>query len=345
MLRQGLELTGITPMNRTQIEHLAELASRFSARILLEHNNRIINGKSMLGLLSLGDTGSEQVTLVCDGEDEEQAARAFLEQLRAGAAPPKTEADAMTLMRRIKDRFASVLGERLSGIYLHGSLASGCFRWAVSDIDFLAVVKEPLELDTKMALIAALRQLEEEAPPKGIEMSVVLSRSCRDIPYPIPFELHYSPAHRAAYDRDPQAFCASMHGTDPDLTAHILALHAYGKALLGPDIQRMFDQVKREDALRAIRADAEDAAKRLHQAPVYCVLNLCRGLAYLKEGLVLDKKAGGQWALKKARQEYQPLIQAALNAYETGLDMTYDEEQAEDFCEEALALLKTEAAE
>ena len=33
---------------------------------------------------------------------------------------------------------------------------------------------------------------------------------------------------------------------------------------------------------------------------------------------------------------HQRVIQAALNAYETGLGMFYDEGQAEDFCYEAL---------
>ena len=335
MVRQALILKGVTPMNRTQIERLADTAAHFSSRILLEHRSRVINGKSMLGLLSLGDTGEEEVILICEGADEEAAARAILEQLRSGVTPLKTAADAQALMQRIKDRFAALLEDNLTGLYLHGSLAAGCFQWQHSDIDFLAVVKEPPTQETKIALIGALREMEKEAPPKGLEMSVILQRYCRDIPYPIPYELHYSSGHREAFDRDADAFCRRMNGTDPDLTLHILALHAFGRTLLGPDISRAFDRVRREDALEAIRADMDWAVERLEENPMYAVLNLCRALAYRKDGLMLSKKAGGEWALHRAPLEYQPLIQAALNAYESGLDMTYDEEQAEDFCREA----------
>lgn len=336
MVRLTLDLTGVTPMTRMQTEHLADLAARFSSRILFEHRSRIINGKSMLGLLSLGDTKGETVELICDGPDEESAARAIREHLLLGEAPPKSAADAWALMQRVKDRFAAILNDNLVGLYLHGSLAAGCFQWAHSDIDFLAVVKKAPSLRVKAALLTALREIEKDAPPKGVEMSVLLARDCRDIRYPIPFELHYSSGHRADFDQDPQGFCERMHGTDPDLTAHILCLHAFGRAVLGPDIPRVFDQVKREDVLRALRFDADDAREHLHEDPIYYVLNLCRALAYVRQGLVLTKKDGGEWALREAPQQYQPLIQAALNAYASGLDMTYDEGQAEDFCLDAL---------
>jgi len=326
----------MTPMSRTQIEHLADLAARFSSRILLEHKNRIINGKSMLGLLSLGDTGGERVDLICDGEDEEMAAQAMMELIKSGITPPKTAADAYALLQKIKARYAELLEENLVGIYLHGSLAEGSFRWASSDIDFLAVVKEPPALEKKIALVQCLFDMEKDAPPKGLEMSVVLARYCRQSPYPIPFELHYSPMHRRAFEADPRGYCRTMHGEDPDLSTHILSLCAHGRAVLGPDIPRVFDQVKREDALSAMRQDLGGAAEHIHENPEYYILNLCRALAYRREGRVLSKRAGGEWALHSVPNGYQPLIQAALNACESGLDMTYDEEQAEEFCAEAL---------
>lgn len=345
MVRLTLDLTGVTPLTRMQTEHLADLAGRFSSRILFEHRSRIINGKSMLGLLSLGDTGGEAVDLICDGPDEEAAARAIKENLLRGEAPPKSAADAWVLMQRVKDKFSAILDDNLAGIYLHGSLAAGCFRWEHSDIDFLTVVKKEPSLRVKTVLLSALREIEKDAPPKGVEMSVLLQEDCRNIQYPMPYVLHYSSGHRKDYDQDPRAFCERMHGTDPDLTAHILALHAWGRPVLGPDILRVFDQVKREDALRAIRYDAADAREQLNENPIYYVLNLCRAIAYLRQGLVLSKKDGGEWALKEAPQEYQPLIQAALNAYASGLDMTYDEKQAEDFCLDALDEIEGAAAD
>ena len=336
MIKHSLNLSGITPLNRVQIEHLVQLAGRFSSRIFFEFNSRTINGKSMLGLLSLGATADEPVTLVADGEDEAEAIREIGKLLDSGVAPPKTAGDARKLMQTVKERYVSLLTANLVGIYLHGSLAAGCFQWDRSGIDFLVVVREPLTVEKKIALVETLYALTPDAPPEGFAMSVMLEKYCRDIPYPIPYELHYSQRYQREYERSARSFCERMHGEEPELTAAILTLHSYGAVIHGPSIPRVFDQVRREDALCAIRAIISQAADHLHEKPVYYVLNLCRGVAYLREGLALSKREGGEWALKNMASAHQRVIQAALNAYETGLGMFYDEGQAEDFCYEAL---------
>ena len=44
----------------------------------------------------------------------------------------------------ISKEYQDILGDNLCGIYLHGSLAFGCFNWAKSDIDFLVVVYDEI---------------------------------------------------------------------------------------------------------------------------------------------------------------------------------------------------------
>ncbi|MGO1369198.1 nucleotidyltransferase domain-containing protein [Senegalia sp. (in: firmicutes)] len=51
----------------------------------------------------------------------------------------------------IIDRFKSILDSNIVGIYLHGSLAMGCYTDA-SDIDFIVVVKEPININLKKNL-------------------------------------------------------------------------------------------------------------------------------------------------------------------------------------------------
>ena len=156
MIKYNLNLKNITPLNRMQIEHLANLAGSFSSRIIFEHKNRVINGKSMLGLLSMGVTGDDNVCLVSEGDDEEQAAQEIKALLDSGVAPPKAAADAEALMMEIKRRYADILQENLLGIYLHGSLAAGCFQWERSDIDFLVVVRQMPAIEKKIALVETL---------------------------------------------------------------------------------------------------------------------------------------------------------------------------------------------
>lgn len=339
MIRKTLNLSGVTPMSRKQSEQLVNTASEFSSRIIFEHENRIINGKSMLGILCLGDTGQQPVILSVDGADEEKACQAITELLEGGVSPPKNYVDALNLMRVIKERYLYILQENLVGIYLHGSLSSHCFLWESSDIDFLVIIRKPIAVEKKIELLEVLYSLTPSAPPGGFEMSVLLESSCRNPVYPIPFELHYSPMYQRDYERDARGFCTHMHGEDPDLSIHLAYIHAHGISIYGPSVPRMFDQPDRADVLCAIRLDTQDAAEHLHERPVYYVLNLCRGLAYYRENVMLSKRMGGIWALQHMNASHQRVIQAALNAYGTGLGMSYDEGQAESFCYDALSEL------
>ncbi len=332
MIRCSLNLSKITPLNRLQIERMVRLAGRYSSRVLYEHNNRVINGKSMLGLLSMGVTGMEEVILTVEGEDEAAAAEALRQALEEGLAPPKDMSDADKIVGYIKEKYLEILKENLVGIYLHGSLAADCFQWETSDIDFLVVVNEEPAVEKKIALVESLYAIQKDAPPAGFEMSVLLSKDCKEPEPPMPYVLHYSNMWKESYEKDPRGFCEGMHGSDPDLTTHILSLHAYGEVILGPGVNRVFGSIKKEDAMEAIRSDLADAAEGLDKNPVYVVLTLCRALAYFREDLVLTKKTGGEWALKNLHHRYQGVIQAALNAYNESREMFFDRERAEDLC-------------
>ena len=340
MLKRTVDLAAVTPLNRLQIEQLAHLAGGYECQILIEHHNRTINGKSMLGLLSLGVTGHDPVNITFDGPEEEEAAREVIKLLSTGVMAPKSASDAGKLVERIKKRYVHLLADEMVGIYLHGSLAAGCFQWEHSDIDFLVVVKHPLPVEKKIALVETLYALREDAPPQGFEMSVLVEADCRPLRYPVPFDLHFSQRYVADYERDPRGFCERMHGKDPDLTAHILCLHSFGRVICGSSISRVFGQVKREDALQAIQYDLDDAVEGFSAHPCYYVLNLCRALAYKRENLVLNKRDGGEWAMENLDKEHQRVIQAALNADQNGRDMSYDSGLAENFCYAALEELK-----
>lgn len=53
-----------------------QLMSHFDSTVMLHDANRVINGKSLLGLLSLGVISSGELKLFIDGTDEEDAAQA-----------------------------------------------------------------------------------------------------------------------------------------------------------------------------------------------------------------------------------------------------------------------------
>lgn len=228
-----------------------------------------------------------------------------------------------TLMNNLTSDFISVLGNKLVGIYIHGSIAFGCFRWECSDVDFLAVVSQPLSMDEKAALVRRILARVPEAPEKGIEMSVVTEAVCRDFVYPTPYELHFSNGHLDAYRADVEGHCQRLCGADPDLAGHFAVTRAKGIAWHGRPIGEVFGEVPREALLASIRSDIMDAQDEgIGENPVYYVLNLCRVIACQEQELLLSKKEGGEWGIQNLPQDHRPVIQSALDAYTEGTKVT-----------------------
>ena len=219
------------------------------------------------------------------------------------------------LLQKIKTSYQAILSSKLTGIYVHGSIAFGCFRWDISDMDFLVVVNQPLGLSEKEALLSQLLALDAYAPKKGFEMSVVQESVCRPFQYPTPFELHFSNAHKTRCRENLTAYCQTMNGADPDLAAHITVLRHVGIVLCGKPILNVFSEVPKEAYFDSITADISDAETEILRDPVYYILNLCRVLAYRKCDLILSKEQGGLWGIQNC-QKYADLISAALDAYQ-----------------------------
>ena len=166
------------------------------------------------------------------------------------------------------------------------------------------------------------------APPKGIEMSVVLENVCRPFVYPTPYELHFSAAHLARYKKDPDDYIRRMNGVDKDLAAHFTIIRKRGKCLYGAPIEAVFAEVPGRDYMDSIWEDVADAPQKIAEDTMYLTLNLARVLAYREEGLVLSKKEGGEWALGRLPAEYRPLIGDALREYTESAVIVYDKELA-----------------
>lgn len=236
--------------------------------------------------------------------------------------------------------YRAILGDNLVGVYLHGSLAFGCFAWEQSDIDFIAVVQEPMSLEEKRAILKLLLELTPICPPKGIEMSVVLLKDCRDFHHPAPFELHFSNAWLRAVREDLDGYLASPHGGDPDLAAHFTVIRAVGKTLWGLPIAQVFAPVLRADYIDSICGDVKSAPEDILENPVYMTLNLCRVLGYLQQGLVLSKRQGGEWGMQNLPVRYKNLLEQALSVYGGGNEPVWARDALEDFAREMLKQIR-----
>ena len=241
------------------------------------------------------------------------------------------------LLERFVRETISVLKENLAGVYLHGSLAMGCFHEKKSDVDLIVVVHHPLLMEVKRAYLEKILMLNEDAPAKGIEMSVVLKRDMREFHHPAPYEMHFSNAHVDAYRADTEGTLLRLMGTDRDLAAHVTIINRYGKTLFGEEIQSVFSEVSSEDYLDALIYDIENAEEEICENPMYMTFSLSRVLAYVKEGKVLSKKDGALWALLNVKREFHPLIRSALDAYESSESMRVSTENAMRFANDMLS--------
>jgi phosphotransferase system HPr (HPr) family protein len=62
-----------------------QTACGYESQIYLQYNDKRVNAKSIMGMLSLGITRGSLVTLFVEGSDEEEAAR-VLEEYLSGKA-------------------------------------------------------------------------------------------------------------------------------------------------------------------------------------------------------------------------------------------------------------------
>src|SRR5258706_551706 len=82
------------------------------------------------------------------------------------------------------------LSDNLTGIYLHGSLAMGCFNPQLSDIDLLVVIGKTMSVETKHKIANLI--LHSSNQPRPIEITFVLYEALLTHVFPMAFDFHYS---------------------------------------------------------------------------------------------------------------------------------------------------------
>ncbi|MBO4653083.1 MAG: DUF4111 domain-containing protein [Lachnospiraceae bacterium] len=243
------------------------------------------------------------------------------------------------LIERFVRESERILADNLVGVYLHGSAVMGCFHPAKSDLDLLVVVEHAMTDEVKREFMDMVVMLNDEAPAKGIEMSIVRREVCKPFAYPTPFELHFSKMHLGWYRDDPEDYIRKMNGTDKDLAAHCTVIRARGRCLYGAPIPEVFGEVSKQDYMDSLWYDIAEAAEEITEDTMYLTLNLARVLAFQQEGRVLSKQEGGEWALANLPEKYHDLLRDALSEYR-GETPGYDICVARDYANFCLRLIR-----
>ncbi len=230
------------------------------------------------------------------------------------ATSPAAVEEQVTLLR---DHLLTILDGVLVGLYLHGSLAFGCFNPEWSDIDLLVVTARGMTLEEKRHVVELL--LRSSMAPHPIEISFLVESAIHTFQHPLSYDLHYSEAWRERYHQQ-LANEEWLHWNDfvrkdYDLAVHITVTLARGIDLYGKPIRATLPVIPSQYYIEAIMRDFRDAGNNIAGNPIYFVLNACRVYAYLREGNIFSKDEGGSWGLRALPDTYHGLVTQALEIY------------------------------
>lgn len=224
-----------------------------------------------------------------------------------------------TQIRGFTQDLVTLFGSNLVGVYLHGSLAMGCFNPRASDLDLLAIIKRHLPLSTKRQLAELL--LRVSRAPQQIEVSVLSLTDLVPWQYPTPFDFHYGETWREQIQQDLESgrwqHWNEKIARDPDLAVHVTITKHRGIRILGVPIPQVFPDVPKHDYLASIAEDVTSVLEGVQDDPIYSILNVCRVYAFLQDGLICSKQEGGQWALTFVPEELRLVMARALESYAT----------------------------
>ena len=194
---------------------------------------------------------------------------------------------------RMTRELAAVLGGKLWGVWLYGSVVLGDFRPGWSDIDFIALTDEPITGDEAERLLP-LRQTLLEREPEN--------------PYYRAFEgiiAEREEYRRGAFSRLVYWGTSGQRVTDrykPDAFSR-WELAEKGRAVYGGE-PWPFPAPEREELTEAVRAHYESIQKNAAQTgeSLYScgwLLDIARCVYTLRTGGVVGKTQAGRWALQE----------------------------------------------
>ncbi len=73
MVRKTMTVQLTAGLEARPIAMLVQVASQYDSKIYVETGSKRVNAKSIMGMMTLGISGGEEVTVSADGTDEEKA--------------------------------------------------------------------------------------------------------------------------------------------------------------------------------------------------------------------------------------------------------------------------------
>jgi len=201
------------------------------------------------------------------------------------------QADAIISL--IQASLQDILGEKLLGLYLYGSLAAGDFLEDISDIDLFALLSSELdqgEFDrlekTHLDIVAAQPNWENRIEIAYLPQAAL--NSFRTV------------TSRIAIISPGEPFHFKEAGMDWAINWYIL--QRQGRVLFGPPVEDVFPEITPQEFISIVRRQAEEwrsyivNARESTRYQAYAVVTICRAYYAAATGEQPTKPQAGTWA-------------------------------------------------
>ena len=85
MLERTVKVAMTEGTEERPVAVLVQIASQYESQIHLVSDDKKINAKSIMGMMSMGFTEGQEITVIADGKDEAAAVKEMSEYLTANA--------------------------------------------------------------------------------------------------------------------------------------------------------------------------------------------------------------------------------------------------------------------
>jgi hypothetical protein len=222
-------------------------------------------------------------------------------------ADPTPYADINQLLELLLSGMQKILGAKLIGLYLYGSLVIGDFDPNISDIDLVAALSS--DIDDKE--FGALQKMHDDFAKKFMEwdgrievcyISVAALHAVRSSTSQIANISPGEPFHRRESSRE--------------WLTDWYVVREKGIPLFGPSPKSIIEPISKDEFIQSVKANAKEWREWIHdmqnrKSQAYAILTMCRALYTFKHGEQVSKKQAAIWT-EQEFPEWSSLIQNAL---------------------------------
>lgn len=216
-------------------------------------------------------------------------------------------ADINGLLGVLLDETRQILGDRLVGLYLYGSLVTGDFDRGSSDIDLLAVTSSDIDRQ-EFARLDRMHQgviNRYQEWENRFEMAYLSATA---------LQTYRWRAGNIAIISPGEPFHVKEAGKDWLLNWYVV--REQGIALFGPAPKTIIEPITRDEFIQTVKSQVREWREwvehgRTRPWQAYAILTICRALYAVSNGEQASKKQAALWAAQ-ALPEWSSLINSAL---------------------------------